>query len=119
MPLKVSLLTGTILLLLVFSLVAPAQTVTGSIVGSVIDPSGLAISGAEVSAVLIATGATRTTHSNERGDFVLGSLQPGEYNVSFSSKGFKTLHRVRSRFPRSRSCHSARLRLRSALSLRP
>ena len=52
-----------------------AQTITGTIVGSVADPSGAALTGAEVSAVQKATGAKRTVHSNEQGDFLMGSLR--------------------------------------------
>ncbi|MCC7236916.1 MAG: carboxypeptidase regulatory-like domain-containing protein [Bryobacterales bacterium] len=71
-----------------------AQTITGTIVGSVVDPSGAALTGAEVSAVQKATGAKRTVHSNEQGDFLVGSLQPGEYSVSVSRDGFKTAQRT-------------------------
>jgi hypothetical protein len=76
---------------MVWTVISPAQTITGSIVGSVVDSSGLAIAGAEASVVHTATGAIRNTKTDERGDFVVGSLQPGEYTVTITAKGFKTL----------------------------
>jgi hypothetical protein len=75
------------------TLLLPGQTITGSIVGSIVDSSGLPTPAAEISVVYTATGATRTARSDERGDFVLGSLQPGEYQLSIVAKGFKTLQR--------------------------
>ena len=68
-----------------------AQTITGSIVGSVVDSSGLAVAGAEASVIHTATGAVRKSKTDQRGDFIFGSLQPGEYSLTIAVKGFKTL----------------------------
>ncbi len=70
------------------------QSITGTIVGSVRDPSGLAVAGAPVALTHAATGALRQGETNERGDFVFSSLQPGEYAVSVSMAGFKKLERL-------------------------
>lgn len=67
-----------------------AQTITGTIVGSVKDSSGLAISGADVGLTQVSTGAQRRAKTDERGNFVFSILQPGEYNISVSAQGFKT-----------------------------
>jgi hypothetical protein len=83
-----------VLLLAVFATMAAAQTITGTLVGSVVDPSGAAVTNAEVSVVQAATGAKRTVKTNEQGDFLIGSLQPGEYTLSVTSAGFKTLQRT-------------------------
>jgi hypothetical protein len=72
---------------------ARGQTITSSITGSVRDASGLPISGAEVALRNTATGAERKALSNERGDFVFASLQPGAYDVSVTMAGFKTTER--------------------------
>jgi len=69
------------------------QTITGSIVGSVIDPGGSAVSGAEVSIVQAGAGSRRATRTDERGDFTLGGLQPGEYSLMVSATGFKSLQK--------------------------
>src|SRR5579859_8025749 len=68
---------------------ACAQLSTGSIVGTVKDPSGLAIAAVSITATHAATGRIRQTTSNERGDFVLNSLEPGVYTLSFVMSGFK------------------------------
>ena len=86
---------AAVVLLLVFSSFASfAQTITGSIVGSVVDPSGAAVINAEVAAVQKATGAKRVAQTNQEGDFLLSSLQPGEYDVTVTATGFKTLQRT-------------------------
>lgn len=68
-----------------------AQTITGSIIGTVLDSSGLPIAGVEATVTHIATGAAREVRSNERGDILFNSLQPGAYNLTIAAKGFKTL----------------------------
>jgi len=68
-----------------------AQTITGTIVATVIDSSGLPISGVDATVTQVDTGAVRTVHSNDRGDLLFGSLQPGTYNLTVSISGFKTL----------------------------
>jgi len=70
-----------------------AQTITGTITGTVKDPSNLPVAGAEVRLTHQATGVERRASSNERGDFVFPSLQPGLYAVSVSAPGFKRLEK--------------------------
>ena len=66
-----------LLLVLTFGpMAARAQTITGSIVGTVKDPSNLAVSNAEVALVHAGTGAERRAATNERGDFVFKELDP-------------------------------------------
>lgn len=83
----------SLILALALATHARAQTITSSITGSVRDASGLPISGAEVALRNTATGAERKALSNERGDFVFASLQPGAYDVSVTMAGFKTTER--------------------------
>src|SRR5438876_4068751 len=67
-----------------------AQLTTSALVGTVTDPGGLGMPGVAIKAVHVDTGHTREAATNERGDFVLNSLDPGAYTVSFSAAGFKT-----------------------------
>src|SRR5712692_8596720 len=73
--------------------IACGQTVTGSIVGSVADASGLPVTAAAVTLVHVATGAIRETRTDERGDFVFASLTPGEYDLTVAATGFKKSER--------------------------
>ena len=63
---------------------APAwsQIVTGSIAGSVEDPSGLRVPAVEVSLVQTATARERKTVSNEQGDFLFTGLDAGAYTLT-------------------------------------
>ncbi|MFP5230751.1 MAG: carboxypeptidase regulatory-like domain-containing protein [Acidobacteriota bacterium] len=64
-----------------------AQT-TSSLSGSVVDPSGAAISGATVTVRNENTGATRTAESSPRGLYQFLSLPIGDYQIVASHSGF-------------------------------
>jgi hypothetical protein len=66
-----------------------AQSGNATITGSVTDPSGAAIDGATVSVRDISTGFTRTTTSNETGNYNLPGLRPGVYTVNGEHQGFR------------------------------
>jgi Carboxypeptidase regulatory-like domain len=82
------------LILALFSLTPPsfAQTTvgTGSIVGTVIDPTGALISGAEVTITNIPTGQAINLTTNSSGSFNSGALIPGNYKTQVSAKGFSS-----------------------------
>lgn len=64
---------------------------TGSIQGTVTDPSGGAVSGASVTATNVATGAETARKTTDAGFFVLPLLTAGEYTVTVKAAGFQTL----------------------------
>ena len=68
---------------------ALAQT-TGSIRGSVSDPSGLVILGAQITATIEETHVTRLTRTNEAGDYEFPALPVGQYTLQVAAAGFKT-----------------------------
>jgi hypothetical protein len=68
---------------------AYAQLNSGSIFGSVSDPTQAAISGASVTATAPEIGATRTTTTSNTGSFVLPNLPPGTYTVTVEAPGFE------------------------------
>jgi hypothetical protein len=65
-----------------------AQAPTGQITGSVTDPSGAAVAGANVKLINPATNLQRETASNVEGLFNLPALPPGVYNLQVEAKGF-------------------------------
>ncbi|MBI3684421.1 MAG: carboxypeptidase regulatory-like domain-containing protein [Acidobacteria bacterium] len=71
-----------------------AQQITGSISGSARDTSGLALAAAQVRLVNAATGVERAAQTNESGDFVISSVDPGPYTLNVQSAGFKTFERT-------------------------
>ena len=82
---------GTALLAFIAPLLLPAQgeTTTG-IVGTVLDPSGAAISGATVIALNRETGSTRTSKTDDAGRFNIPQLKPGPYSVSVQADSFES-----------------------------
>ncbi|HXA53126.1 MAG TPA: TonB-dependent receptor [Candidatus Acidoferrum sp.] len=72
---------------------AAAQTVYGSIVGTVTDASGAIIPGANITLANLGTNEQKTTQSGNDGNFVFVNLLPGAYNVTVEKTGFKRLVR--------------------------
>ena len=64
---------------------------TGTIQGTVTDPSGAIVAGATVTATNVDTGVQTIRKTTDAGFFVLSPLQPGEYNVTVAMSGFQTL----------------------------
>jgi hypothetical protein len=71
-----------------------AQTTTGSIVGTVLDPSGATVVNAEVTLTRVGTGAQRQVKSLASGDFAFNAVVPGEYSIAVVAAGFKKLERT-------------------------
>jgi hypothetical protein len=68
---------------------ASAQKTSGTITGTVVDPSGAVVQGAAVTVVSQATGATRNATTNDQGSFTFPELSAGTYKVSVNKAGFK------------------------------
>jgi hypothetical protein len=77
------------LLFCVFSIGAGWAQTTGTIQGSVTDPSGALVPGASVTAAQSDTHITRTVTTNESGDYEFPALPVGRYTVSVQATGFK------------------------------
>src|SRR5688572_6695823 len=69
------------------------QTVSGTLEGRVVDPSGRAVPGVSIVAIEEATKAERSTVTNDAGLYRLPFVPIGRYTVTFSMPGFKTLVR--------------------------
>jgi hypothetical protein len=69
---------------------AAAQQITGSIRGTVVDPTGAAVQGASVSAKQTETGLTRTATTDRSGSYVVLELPVGHYRLQVEVKGFQT-----------------------------
>src|ERR1700687_603803 len=62
--------------------------VTGSITGTVQDPSAAVVQGASVTAVHVGTNSVARTTTNSAGTFQLPGLPVGNYTVSVEAAGF-------------------------------
>lgn len=88
-------LTGSVLLLLaalfLLSSSTQAQEVTASIVGTVVDPSGAAVSGATITAKDLERGTVLTTTTNDTGAFNISGVPVGKYQIKAEAKGFQSV----------------------------
>src|SRR5579875_37826 len=85
-----TLLAGLASLFLCFLFAVPVLAqVTGSIRGTVVDPSGASIPGARVTVTETQTGAKRTTTTADDGSFLVVGLPAGTYDVTVSKSGFE------------------------------
>jgi hypothetical protein len=78
---------------LLFASCLQAQTITGSITGTVSDQSSLPVQGATVTLTHQATGSQREVQTDVHADFVFSGLPPGQYSLSVRQSGFKTAER--------------------------
>jgi len=77
-----------------FAGVAFSQAVTGSLVGTVTDSSGGSVPGGKVTLTETNTGVSRTTTTNESGNYTFSELPPGTYTVAAEQTGFKRASRA-------------------------
>ena len=77
--------------LLVPSLFAQAET--GTITGTVTDPTGAVVPNAKVSIKGVATGSLRETTTGTSGAYTVTNLPPAEYSVTVDASGFATQER--------------------------
>jgi len=79
--------------LLLLSVAGFAQTTAGRILGTLTDQSGAAVSGAIVTVTDTERGTSRTTNTDDTGNFAIPDLQPGTYRIRVEAKGFKSTER--------------------------
>jgi len=86
-----SIVTGTLFaFLLMFAPVAThAQSYAGSVNGTVTDPSGAAVVGADVSLRNVGTNAEQHTTTTDLGAYSFPTVDVGVYEVSIKAGGFK------------------------------
>ncbi len=82
---------------LLFSFFLPtqvsAQVVGATISGTVTDTSGSKMPGVDIVITNVGTGIATTTATKGEGTFDVPNLQPGNYEISASAKGFSNLVR--------------------------
>lgn len=70
---------------------ANAQAVYGSILGTVTDPQGAAVTGAKVTVTDKNKGTTEQTTTNDSGNYSVTHLIPDLYSVKVEAQGFKSI----------------------------
>jgi hypothetical protein len=74
--------------LFMFTLTAPGQTSRGTVTGTVTDPNGAVIAGAQVTLISAQTKLSRVTTSNSEGIYRFEAVDPGTYSIKINSTGF-------------------------------
>src|ERR1700752_3381124 len=88
-PLEVKSSLLAILLTSLLTLTVFGQGTTGSLNGTISDPTGASVAGATVTLINTATGAERSGITSSVGGFDFQALQPGTYKISVEATGFK------------------------------
>ena len=88
--LRLELLCVFVILLALSHSTLHAQVAGGTISGTVTDVSGRVLPNVSITIVNTATGVSRELISNEVGFYAAPNLLPGDYEVKFVAKGFKT-----------------------------
>ncbi len=70
---------------------ASGQTSSGRFSGSVTDPTGAAVSGAQISALNERTNAVYQANTNADGNYVFASLEPSTYTLRIAHGGFASV----------------------------
>ena len=89
---KKNLMKNTLAIVFVASLLCSTRSFAqglGSIVGTVTDKSGAAVTAAKITVVESGTGATRDAEPDTQGYYVIPSLRPAQYSVSVRATGFR------------------------------
>jgi Carboxypeptidase regulatory-like domain/TonB dependent receptor len=79
-----------VICLILFTMVAFAQSDRGTITGTVTDPSSAAVANAKVAVRNGDNGSTFNAVTTSTGSFTIPSVPSGKYNVAVSAPGFKT-----------------------------
>jgi hypothetical protein len=80
--------------LLACSALAVAQTVSGTITGTAVDPSSLPVAGATVSLTNSDTGVGMTDKTGASGEFTFTAVLPGRYSIIVEMRGFKKVQKT-------------------------
>jgi hypothetical protein len=91
LSLRILPLALVVVTLLLSGVFLQAQVDTGSITGTVADPSGAVVSGAKVTMTNEGTGASLSTATGADGIYNFSPVRIGSYKLEASAPGFKTL----------------------------
>jgi hypothetical protein len=87
--------TAAVLFFMVCTMSFPglAQSTAGRVLGTISDPSGAAVAGANVVVTDVERGTSRSLSTDPAGEYVAADLAPGTYKIHVEAKGFKSVER--------------------------
>ena len=87
---QLRLLSALLVFFLGFAVATDAQVSTGTIQGTVVDPTNAVVSGAKVTATNLATNLATTSRTNKDGLYSIPNLPAGNYQVGVTASGFSS-----------------------------
>lgn len=78
-------------LVLSFCIPSFSQSENATLSGTITDPSGATVPGAQVKLMNVNTGSTATVPSNESGLYVFAAVHPGQYRMVVEKTGFRQI----------------------------
>ena len=87
---RLALVATAFALLFLSAMPAAAQSLYGSVVGEVTDPSSSVITQAAITLTNTATGQVYEAKADEAGRFNVANVLPGDYDLKATAAGFKT-----------------------------
>ncbi len=88
---RFSIIAAALLAIASISSTLRAQSTTGTIFGSVLDPTGASIPAAKVTLTEVHTNVSQTATTDSKGDYTYAIVNPGDYSVTATATGFKTV----------------------------
>jgi hypothetical protein len=85
------MMTRCSFLLAMAALTLQAQSISGTLVGTIRDSTGAVVAAAKVRVVNAGTGTVIETQSNGDGDYVVPNLPPATYNLRVELAGFRSV----------------------------
>src|ERR1700761_1485365 len=73
---------------LTLATIAFAQSPTGTIRGTVVDPTGAAVPGASINLTNLATSQIQSAKTDNAGRYILNFVPPGTYSETVTAAGF-------------------------------
>jgi len=87
---KLGIILASLFMLTVAAVSAPAQTLgTANVTGTVTDPSGAVVPGADVGLIETSTNQAYSTQTNKSGRYQFSGVRVGFYTVTAQAKGFR------------------------------
>jgi Carboxypeptidase regulatory-like domain len=99
------LLCALVLAMFVIGVSGHAQTTTGSIYGTILDPSNAILPGAVITVTNVATGEVNAATSDSSGNYSFPIVLPGDYTASAQRTGFGTETQVGLRVDSNQNVH--------------
>src|SRR5439155_18046981 len=85
----VCFLIGAVILCCLLPQRVAGQAVNATLLGTVSDSSGAAVTAAQVTITEMRTGVKRSAVTNESGNYQFSDLKPGQYEIAVEQQGFK------------------------------